>query len=305
MTLISIILLSYVFRMNYHEYMLSATRASLAYKPFEEIQEIWPTNNTRAITFQIFKNVQDAPKHHKSDTSSAHAYSWIQSGVFYLSFRGTNGAPDYFTDIDILRTYLFKDNASILVHTGFLNYFNSLKESIMDELKAKINHFHTIQVTGHSLGGGLATIAAATLGALINNPHKEKKENNFKTIDQTKKRIVCHTIGSPRVGNTGFVKWFHEHVDESIRITNSEDPVTLFPISCFYTHVSDSICIDDKCVVKRSNSDVKWYRRLFSLPFEIDFRNPIIDHSCNVYISRLLTLSNQTSTPSVKEPGVV
>jgi hypothetical protein len=262
--------------MKLQEYILSATRASLAYKSEEELQDIW--NHSCP---EIFKNVEEPPRFYSSNGSQAH--SWIQGGVFHLVFRGTDELADVFTDLNLRRTRLFDDD-SILVHTGFLNYFNQLKPQIEAELKASAKLFHTIQLTGHSLGGAIATIAAGYLGKTLNMPSQELV--NFKPVDKTKKRIVCYTIGSPRVGNQHFVNWFHSHVDESMRIANDDDPITLFPISCLYTHVSDAICVTDKCIKKVH--DTKWYWRLFSFPF---YKSSSKDHSCNMYIHRLMQSS--------------
>ena len=121
------------------------------------------------------------------------------------------------------------------------------------------------------------------------NTHDTKEQGlHFKPVDKTKKRIVCHTIGSPRVGNVNFVEWFHTQVDESMRIANDDDPITLFPISCLYTHVSEAICLTDNCI-KEVHSDTKWYWRLFSFPF---YKSSPTDHSCNMYINRLLRSQN-------------
>jgi triacylglycerol lipase len=272
--------------MKVEEYILSATRASLAYKSKEELSELYENSS-----LEVFKNVQTLPIFYSSD--GAQAYSYIQNEVFYLSFRGTDERSDVLADLDILRTYLFEDRPSILVHRGFLNYFNEIKEDIISQINASSHLFHTIQVTGHSLGGAMATIAAAFIGELVNNP-TIKEVVNFKPKDKAKKRIVCHTVGSPRVGNIGFVNWFHSHVDESMRIANDDDPITLFPISCLYTHVSEAICINDKCRVKELHSDVKWYWRILSFPF---YKASASDHSCNTYIHRLLQL--------IKVPGPV
>lgn len=271
--------------MKLQEYILSATRASLAYKSQEDLEDIWEHS-----CLDIFRGVQVAPRFYSANGSQAH--SWIQNGVFHLAFRGTEELKDVFADLNLQRTPLFDDDPSILVHAGFLNYFNDIKGDIQAELKASAKLFHTIHVTGHSLGGAIATIASAYLGKMINT-HDLKEQGpdgpNFKTVDKTKKRIVCHTIGSPRVGNTNFVSWFHTQVDESMRIANDDDPITLFPISCLYTHVSDAICVTDKCI-KEIHSDTKWYWRLFSFPF---YKASAKDHSCNMYINRLLQSQKQ------------
>jgi hypothetical protein len=267
--------------MKLQEYILSATRASLAYKSGEELKDIWEHSH------EIFKGVEEAPRFYSSDGSQAH--SWIQNGVFHLAFRGTEELNDVFADLNLQRTTLNND-PSILVHMGFLDYFNEIKDQIEVELKAQAKHFHTIQVTGHSLGGAIATIAAAYFGKMINTP-SQAEGADFKPVDKTKKRIVCYTIGSPRVGNQHFVTWFHTQVDESMRIANDDDPITLFPISCLYTHVSDALCLSDKCM-KELHSDTKWYWRLISFPF---YKASATDHSCNMYINRLL-LQKQKET---------
>jgi hypothetical protein len=261
--------------MKLQEYILSATRASLAYKSQEELEDIWNHSS-----LEIFRSVEVAPRFYSSDGSQAH--SWIQNGVFHLAFRGTEELNDVLADLNLQRTPLFDNDPSILVHAGFLDYFNEIKDQIEAELKAQAKHFHTLQVTGHSLGGAIATIAAGYFGKMMNT--HDTKEINFKPMDKTKKRIVCHTIGSPRVGNTSFVTWFQSQVDESMRIANDDDPITLFPISCLYTHVSEAICLSDKCI-KEVHSDTKWYWRLLSFPF---YKASVKDHSCNMYINRLL-----------------
>lgn len=203
--------------------------------------------------------------------TKARAYSWVKDKTFFLTFRGTQTQSDMFADIKVLRTYLFPEgDKSVLVHSGFLSYFKSLDEQIMVDLDYHLPFIDTIHVMGHSLGGAIATIAAGIYGMRFPG-----------------KRILCHTVGSPRVGNLGFVKWFQKNVHESMRITNDEDPVTRFPISPLYTHVTGFICINDKCVVTEATVDTHWFWRLFYLPFEIDYRAPILDHSCTLYIQRL------------------
>lgn len=285
--------------LNYKEYLTSAIAANLAYTDYSEIQEDWREGN-----LEVLNGVAVCPKLYTSTKNTAYAYSWIKGRTFYLTFRGTQGKKDILADIHILRTRLLPENSSILVHSGFLSYFNSLKEDILAEITASKNLFDTIHVTGHSLGGAMATIAAATIGSLINAIPAEADATKtvFKSKDFHKKRIVCHTVGSPRVGNTNFVKWFHDHVDENMRIANDDDPVTLFPISCLYTHVSDSICITDKCIVKRTMKDINWYWRLFYLPFEIDYNSPISDHSCELYIHRLMKLVSDSLDIELPRP---
>lgn len=62
-------------------------------------------------------------------------------------------------------------------------------------------------VTGHSLGGALATLAALHIGHLKNC------------------QPIVYTFASPRVGNSGFARYFEKMVGNSFRIANTEDMV--------------------------------------------------------------------------------
>lgn len=82
---------------------------------------------------------------------------------------------------------------------------------------------------GHSLGGVLATIAAADIYSKFN-----------KKID------TLITLGSPRIGNNIFKKWFENTVKptQMFRITYSSDPIpylipekVLWLINTDYKHI--------------------------------------------------------------------
>lgn len=248
------------------EYLFAAQGASLAYQD-EAAAAANPL--LKDLDGQLRVYTDSAP------TMTAHAYGWVKDRTFYLTFRGTQSRSDMLADAHILRTYLFPEgDRSVLVHAGFLSYYKSMEEKIVADIELCRSPIDTLHVMGHSLGGALATIAAVSLGS------------KFPEL-----RVTCHTVGSPRVGNAGFVRAFARLITDSMRITNSDDPVTRFPISPFYTHVTGFICIDDKCIVTEATVDVSWWRRLLSLPFQIDCKAPIADHSCSQYIERLTKLA--------------
>jgi len=86
-----------------------------------------------------------------------------------------------------------------------------------------------IQFNSHSLGAAAATIAVCWYKRML----EERKDIDF----------INYTIGSPRVGNKNFIKFFKECVNTNIRVHNKKDPVALFPISFLDNHVDDCICI--------------------------------------------------------------
>lgn len=262
----------------YEEYALSAVRATLAYAGKDTMYRYW--NNAmskRDILYTVFKDVNECPKQYSCTRTSAQAYSWIQGRTLYISFKGT----EEFTDIiENLKFYLVKafpiSDPSILVHDGFFSQFQSIRHDIVNEITNAIELYEidTFVCAGHSLGAGLATLASLLFA------------KQFKQL-----RSVCHTIGSPRVGNSAFVSLFATVVDESVRIVNTRDPVTFFPLSCFYTHTPNSITINTNCESIELYSDVHGCLRFFACIWGIDYCHPIVHHSCNVYISRLLHLA--------------
>ncbi|WP_263971558.1 lipase family protein [Leptolyngbya ohadii] len=69
-------------------------------------------------------------------------------------------------------------------------------------------------IAGHSLGGALATLAAADLAY------------NYPTI---KERIQLYSYGAPRVDNQAFVEFLGTIAPNSYRILNMADMVTMVP----------------------------------------------------------------------------
>ena len=266
---------------KYRELTLSATRSKLAYLSPDDINYLWKNSDQdkNNIIFYIFKDVEKEPIFYEDTKKSAQGYSWIQNRTFYITFRGTEDLSDIKTDIKVLESSLFPENKSILVHKGFLLYFQILERNLTQNLYNNIDNIDVIHFSGHSLGAGMATIAAAWYSDYIN------------IILKKDKKIINHTIGSPRVGNSNFVKYYNTNITENIRIANYKDPITLFPISLFYKHV-------DNCVFLKENSekDIKkdkhFLLRLITLPFDIYYRSPFSFHHCDVYVKRLLKLAD-------------
>jgi predicted alpha/beta hydrolase len=92
----------------------------------------------------------------------------------------------------------------------------------MDEVKGRTPDI-PIYITGHSLGGALAQIAAAVLGD-----------------DQM---AACYTFGSPRVGNAYLDRWVKT---PSYRVMNYADIVPQSPLPIVYQHSGDARYMPDK-----------------------------------------------------------
>lgn len=260
---------------DYKSYALSAARAKLAYMGPEEVKQLWENSSTEnTLNYLLFHNVKEEPNFYTDKETNAQMYIWKDGRTLHVVFRGTQEKYDALVDLDIIRSYLFP-STDILVHSGFLKQFRSLEHYIIIEIVTIYNNIDTIHFSGHSLGAAVATLAAAYYGNMY-KPHK---------------KIICHTIGSPRVGNKAFTEFFAKNVDEEIRITNVKDPVPLIPMSFLYMHVSNSICINDECSVEYAIKDIPWYWRIVYFPFSINFFAPVHCHSCDLYIERLLKIA--------------
>lgn len=265
---------------DYKGCALSAARSKISYLGPDDLKKIWLNAgiDDKHIYYYIFKDVINEPKYYFDTDTGVNAYSWVQDKTLHIVFRGTESKDDVKIDIDELRSPLFPDNPSIKVHSGFLKQFRSIKTALIDEISAQNEFIDIVHFSGHSLGAALATLAAGFFGPVI---------HSIMGL-----RVICHSFGSPRVGNKDFVEWWTGKVDESMRILNCKDPVPLLPVNGFYTHINGGLEINDRLEVKKLGKDLPWYLRLLYLPFEIYYRNPIQNHKCDLYISRLLKLAD-------------
>ena len=130
-----------------------------------------------------------------------------QSSIF-LGFRGTE--PTSMKDIksDTKATTMVCESGG-KIHTGFSEAFDRVAIQIQTALDKDEFKDKPLFITGHSLGGALATIAA-------------KKLTHHAGI------AACYTFGSPRVGDP---KWTTNIKTPIYRIVNAADPVTMLPPS--------------------------------------------------------------------------
>jgi predicted lipase len=292
---------------TYKQYAISAMLAKFTYSNSDTLGDLWfkMRDSKRDVMTNVFKGVKEVPEFYNDKATGAYAFSMVKDRTLFFVFRGTNDAQDALVNIDLIRVPFFEGQKQchIKVHGGFMKQFDALKEGVVKTVVKHIKNVDTIQFVGHSLGGALATLFAG---------HVARFYRGYVDGFLRELKVVCHTFGSPRVGNKHFARWFQENVKTSdcARIINREDPVAQIPISAYFQHVSDAVCIMDDLTVK-DLPDGKWYWRLMN--FRSNCCNPVLAHSCDKYIEGLMKLyMNYKKTDDttlvikvVDEPGAV
>lgn len=97
----------------------------------------------------------------------------------------------------------------------------------IDDGVEQLSKWH-VYVTGHSLGGALATLLALELSS-----------------SQLAKRgaisVTMYNFGSPRVGNRKFAEVYNEKVKDSWRVVNHRDIIPTVPRLMGYCHVAQPV----------------------------------------------------------------
>ncbi|PPQ90550.1 hypothetical protein CVT25_015864 [Psilocybe cyanescens] len=122
-----------------------------------------------------------------------------------IAFRGTLELKDAFVDLQIIMKPLqstgLTNVGSAYVHTGFLYAYNVVASTVLKTVKAQAAAYpsYTIVVTGHSLGGAVASLAAISIKSALPNSS-----------------LKLYTFGQPRTGNAAFASY----VESKIGINN-------------------------------------------------------------------------------------
>lgn len=154
------------------------------------------------------------PEHLRSAQLSKYTYVSKQKVSFVrnpreliVSYRGSLSKQEIMSFFRMQFVSILPD---INVHKGYLQSFYESEHEV-----SRVIHAHepeSITFCGHSKGGCIAKIASVYF--------------KLRYMNTT---IACHTFGSPKVGDEGFVRIYNDIVDEKFNMAHANDIVCTLP----------------------------------------------------------------------------
>lgn len=160
-----------------------------------------------------------------------------------VAFRGTDEVRDWIDNINALTIPTPLGGQ----HRGFVSALDKIYHAVSQEVGA-VRHEAAeplpLYLTGHSLGGALATLYAARM------------------MEEDYPFYSLYTFGSPRVGDREFARTFNvEAKDRTFRFCNNNDIVTRAPSRLMgYSHVGSLRYITERGAIEHDPGF--WFRFL-------------------------------------------
>jgi len=169
-------------------------------------------------TIKVAQDAWDAASnwyHGIMEDTGVQRYVAANGGTVVVAFRGSEEGQDWLTNLQFTTTNWAFAGDSVPVHTGFYGQYSAQRAALKANLDARtITH---IIVTGHSLGGGLAQLAAYDLAHLYSVP------------------VSLYTFAAPRASPTSssfqdnLKTAIDAHGGKEAHVTNEKDVVPCLP----------------------------------------------------------------------------
>jgi len=201
----------------------------------------------------------------------------------YVAFRGTESLKDVAVDLAVTKNRLPRKLCkgapgdvrlylAARVHGGFMYQFASLKplfDACIEE-----NPGDSVVLTGHSLGGALATLAAL-----------------YMRVVHPDRACAAEVFGSPRVGNAALSRLVDSLGVPVLRHEHGADPVCRMPVRIRWKHCGTSLRHPRRGGAAEARGGDPLLRGCLALP------NPFLagHHSIDAYIDAV--------TPDASAPG--
>lgn len=210
---------------NFYNAYYLAKLSNLVYQPLEGIEG-------------ILKSQYGLTQFKSFEAGETQAFLAANKEIVVLVFRGTTSFVDWLTNVRFVLT----PSAVGKVHLGFNQALDLVWEEIYDTLCTWKDRDQTLWVTGHSLGGALATLA----------------------VDRLTEKLMdvsgLYTFGQPRVGDKTFADHFDRKMKRySFRFVSDEDIVTKVPFPP-YRHVGNEYFLDRHGKLHKKGILFAWYK---------------------------------------------
>ncbi|CAN0313119.1 unnamed protein product [Ectocarpus sp. 6 AP-2014] len=267
--------------------------SGLCYQSKDEVRSaletlsFWGKGAAAGDNFQWFEaNDEVVDKSTFDAIHDTEAFVAVNDGAIVVAFRGSSGGSDWLTNFSILPRDVPKDwkleTTEGDLHRGFDDGVNTVWNpgpGHPEGMLAVIKRFYheegrsrKLYVTGHSLGGALATIAAARL-VFVDDLNV----------------AALYTIGSPRVFDSEVADIFDSKTNHGTRMKdkyfrgrNNNDIVTRIPPSP-YKHVGTEVYFDRFGAISTTNLVDRLLGRWSAL-LRFSFIDGVNDHSRSEYV---------------------
>ncbi|KAL2463233.1 triglyceride lipase [Forsythia ovata] len=226
-------------------------------KKAEEMRALFSTAESAMEAWAMLANALGHPTFIKSEfekicfldneSTDTQVALWRDPGRkrLVVAFRGTEQSrwKDLRTDLMLVPAGLNPERIGgdfkqeVQVHSGFLSAYDSVRTRLISLIKQAVGYrddsvellpkWH-IYVTGHSLGGALATLLALELSS------SQLAKNGAISV-------TMYNFGSPRVGNRRFAEVYNKKVKDSWRVVNHRDIIPTVPRLMGYCHVAQPV----------------------------------------------------------------
>ncbi len=263
------------------------------------VDDIWRKQNPADYVVDVIKSwlregdsrqaidIKEDYKYFADSRTDTQAFMFRKGRHIVLVFRGSQQAADWKTNFSFkLRPFHVYDesHADALpkgkVHRGFQDAWESIERRVVGQLRKWWTQDCSFWVTGHSLGGALASLAATSLDY-----------QGFHVSG-------LYTFGQPRVGEWGFVREVNSRMgDRMVRYVNNNDIVPMVPPQInlldptkLYGHMGQFRYFNFRGKLqKQSLLGQRWGDRLLGLL--ISLREPgidiVADHMMEFYVRNL------------------
>ena len=134
-----------------------------------------------------------------------------------IAFRGTQTQIEWWRNLQATQRKYFDPKTKQQygkVHQGYLKIVREQINSALIEAVKQLDPNIPCYITGHSLGGAVATLSAIEIALLV---------------PEIREQIQLYTYAAPRIGDRDFAQAHSQLIPNSYRIVNLSDSVPLVP----------------------------------------------------------------------------